>query len=104
MLRLRPARRAALWVVCFLLACGLSTEQDYEVTGRIEGVDVQNRQLTIAHDPIPVVGQQREKRPRGQRPSKLGRIKEPDLTRPPREHAQSVLNAPDRPTTISAAF
>ena len=46
-------RHAALWVVCLLLACGLSGEQDYEVTGRVEGVDAANRQLTIAHDPIP---------------------------------------------------
>lgn len=35
-----------------VLACGLSAEQDYEVTGRVEGVDAANRQVTIAHDPI----------------------------------------------------
>jgi protein SCO1/2 len=46
-------RRAAPWIVCLLLACGLSAEQDYEVTGRVEGVDAANRQVTIAHDPIP---------------------------------------------------
>jgi protein SCO1/2 len=36
-----------------LLGCGLSAEQDYEVTGRVESVDAGARQVTIAHDPIP---------------------------------------------------
>ena len=34
----------------------------------------------------------------------FGRIKEPHLTRPRREHPEMVLNHPDRPATISAAF
>jgi hypothetical protein len=38
-----------------------------------------------------MLGQQREKRPRRKRPSKLGRIKEPDLARRRREHARQGL-------------
>jgi len=41
---------AVLWLA---LGCGLSSEQDYEVTGRVESVDPAARQVTIAHDPIP---------------------------------------------------
>jgi len=45
--------RLAALACAVLLACGLSAEQDYEVTGRVEAVDAPNRQVTIAHDPIP---------------------------------------------------
>jgi len=48
-----PRARRAAWLTCFLTACGLSAEQDYEVTGIVEGVDPPGRQVTIAHDPIP---------------------------------------------------
>jgi protein SCO1/2 len=55
MLRLPPARCAAwrIWAAPLLLSCGLSAEQDYEVTGVVESLDAAARQVTIAHDPIP---------------------------------------------------
>ena len=52
---------------------------------------VTRREVLIAHDPIPVLGQQREKRPLRQRPSKLGRIEKPDLARHRREHPRMRL-------------
>jgi protein SCO1/2 len=47
------ARRLPAALCALLLGCGLSAEQDYEVTGRIESVDPAALQVTIAHDPIP---------------------------------------------------
>jgi protein SCO1/2 len=47
------ARRLLAAVCAGLLGCGLSADQDYEVTGRVESVDAAARQVTIAHDPIP---------------------------------------------------
>lgn len=49
---------------------------------------ITRREVFVAHDPMPMLGQQREERPLRQRPSKLSRIKEPDLARHHREHAQ----------------
>jgi hypothetical protein len=65
---------------------------------------VARREVLIAHDPIPMLGQQRKKRPVRQRPSKLGRIEKPHLARRHRKHHDRVLNPPDGTATISAVF
>ena len=44
-------RAALALLVC--LGCGVSSEQSYDVTGRVEGVDAEREQVRIAHDEIP---------------------------------------------------
>jgi protein SCO1/2 len=50
---LSPSRILLAALCAALAGCGLSKDQDYEVTGRVESVDAAARQVTIAHDPIP---------------------------------------------------
>ena len=45
--------RAAPLALLVCLACGLSSEQRYDVTGHVEDVDAEHAQLRIAHDEIP---------------------------------------------------
>ena len=52
-------------------------------------------EVLVAHDPIAVLGQQREERPLRQRPHQLRRIEEPHLRRRRRQHDRRVLNPPD---------
>jgi hypothetical protein len=65
---------------------------------------IAGREVIITHDLIPMLGQQRKKRPLRQRPNKLGRIKEPHLCRRRRKHAPIVVNRPDGAATFSAPF
>jgi hypothetical protein len=53
---------------------------------------------------ITVLRQQRVERPLRQRPGQHRRIKHPHLRRPSSEHAQRVLNPPNRPATTSGVF
>jgi hypothetical protein len=62
---------------------------------------IARREVLIAHDPLPMLGQQPKERSLRQRPSKLGRIKEPHLTRRPRQHAQQGLKPAGQHATIS---
>ena len=62
------------------------------------------REIGITHDPMTMLSQQRIERPLRQRAHHLSGIKHPDLSRLSREHAQRVINPPDRPATISGLF
>jgi hypothetical protein len=61
-------------------------------------------EILVAHDPIAVLSQQREKRALRQRPNKLGRIEHPHLIRPRREHAPKGHKPAGQHATFSGAF
>jgi protein SCO1/2 len=49
---MHPARLARLLLTA-LLACGVSSQESYDVAGRVEDLDAASSQITIAHEEIP---------------------------------------------------